>query len=138
MIINGQDLILGRLVSYVAKQAMRGENVDIVNCENVVIVGKKEMIMNEYKEREEIGSVSKGPFYPKMPDRFVRRVVRGMLPYKESRGKAAFERVMCYLGVPDQFKDKKLESVQSAHIENKRTSFITIGELSRIMWGKQV
>src|SRR3989338_8757787 len=118
MIINGQDLILGRLVSYVAKQAMRGENVDIVNCENVVIVGKKEMIMNEYKEREEIGRVSKGPFYPKMPDRF--------------------ERVMCYLGVPDQFKDKKLESVQSAHIENKRTSFITIGELSRIMWGKQV
>ncbi len=138
MILNGEDLVLGRLASYVAKQAMRGEKIDVVNCENVVITGKREMIMNEYKTREEIGSVSKGPFYQKMPDRFVRRVVRGMLPYKTPRGKIAFKNVMCYLGVPDEFKNKKIESLNEAHLENKRTSFITVGELCRIMWGKKI
>jgi len=137
MIINGENLVLGRLASYVSKQVMRGEKVDVVNCEKVIITGNKESILKDYRERDEIGSVSKGPFYPRMPDRFVRRVIRGMLAYKQPRGREAFDKTMCYIGVPNEFKDKKLESIKEAHLDTKRTTFITVGELCRIRWGKK-
>lgn len=138
MIINGENLILGRLSTVAAKRALKGEKVDIVNCEKIVIVGNKDNILANYKQKHEVGSVSKGPFQPKMPDRLVRRTIRGMLPYKQAKGKKAFQSVMCYIGIPDSLKDKKLESLKEAHIENKMASFITLADVCRILWGKRV
>jgi len=39
MIVDASNMILGRMVSYVAKKALLGEKVDIVNCEKAVITG---------------------------------------------------------------------------------------------------
>jgi large subunit ribosomal protein L13 len=41
-IINAEDTILGRLASYIAKEALKGESFIILNCEKAIISGRKE------------------------------------------------------------------------------------------------
>lgn len=102
----------GRLASYASKRALLGDNIKILNCEKAIITGNKKVIFQKYHERiRDIGQPSKGPFIPRMPDRFIRRIVRGMLDYKKQRGKSAFKRIMCYIGVPKEFSEKKLEKL---------------------------
>ena len=135
MIIDASDMILGRLATYIAKKALLGEKVDIVNCEKAVITGNKKSVFEKYKKRNERGSrPTKGPFIPKMPDRFVRRCIRGMLPYKQEKGINAFKRVMCYIGMPDEFKDKKVEIIQEYNISKVSSlKYVYVNEICRSM-----
>jgi len=105
MLIDSKNIILGRLASFAAKHALLGENVDIVNCERAVITGNKKRTLRDYNERLDRGSKAKGPFVNKRPDMFVKRVIRGMLPYRKENGKKALKRIKCYIGVPDNFKN---------------------------------
>ena len=41
MIIDGNNLILGRVATIAAKRAMQGEPVVILNCEKMIVTGKK-------------------------------------------------------------------------------------------------
>jgi len=135
MIINASDMILGRLASYVAKKALLGEKVDVVNCEKAVLTGNKKSVLADYKRRNERGSrPTKGPFMPKMPDRFVRRCIRGMLPYKQDKGIKAFKRVMCYIGIPDEFEDKKIETLDDFNVSKVPSlRYIYIGEICNLL-----
>ena len=117
MIIDATDLRLGRMATVVAKQALLGETIDIVNCENAVLTGNRDNVLGEYKNRLK-RITYKGPIVHRMPDRFVKRTIRGMLPYKQYKGDKAFKRIKCYMGVPDQFKDKKFETIKEANIAN--------------------
>ena len=45
-IIDGTDATLGRLASYAAKQALQGEEIVVLNCEKVIITGKRKSIFN--------------------------------------------------------------------------------------------
>jgi len=116
MIIDATNLILGRLASFAAKKALLGENIHIINCENAVISGSEENILERYKRKRQRGIPAKGPFIPRKPDMFVRRVIRGMLPYKKEKGRKAFERIKCYIGIPENFKDKKSETIAEADV----------------------
>jgi len=137
MIIDATDLILGRMAAFAAKKALLGEKVDIINCENIVITGSKAFILSKYKQRRERGVPLKGPYIPRMPDRFVRRSIRGMLSYKKPRGKQAFERIMCYLGVPEKFKDKETQTIERANISKVPSlRYIRVGELCRLLGAK--
>jgi len=132
MIVDATDLILGRMATEIAKKSLMGEKIDVVNCEDALVIGKKKEILIRYKIKKERGNPLKGPYFQTMPDRFVRRVVRGMLPYKQEKGKVAYKRVMCYLGVPSEFKDKKLETIKNAHISKSNAiSYLTVGEICK-------
>ncbi len=37
MIIDANNMILGRLASFAAKKALLGEKIDVINCEKAVI-----------------------------------------------------------------------------------------------------
>jgi len=77
--IDAKDHVLGRLASYTAKLALEGYEINIVNSEKVVVTGKKEIILEQWKHKIlERGDWYKGPFYPKRPDLILRRVMRGM------------------------------------------------------------
>lgn len=116
MIIDASGLIVGRLAAFAAKKALLGEEIDIVNCEKAIMTGNRKQILAKYKQRKDRGIHTKGPFTYRMPDRFLRRAIRGMLPYKREKGKKAFKRIMCYIGVPEKFKDKKLETLPAINI----------------------
>ena len=137
-VYNGEGMILGRLATKVAKDALLGEVVKVVNCEKVIISGKKENTFKSEKERRaRKGYPLKSAKLPRLPDRFVRRTIRGMLPWKQSRGKEAFKRVMCYRGIPESFANNELISVKTAaatKLPNLR--FTTVGKVCKNLGGK--
>lgn len=136
-VINGESLILGRLATFVAKQALLGEDIAIVNSEKVVITGRKEYIVNKYKKAINRGTPFKGPFISRRPDLFLRRIIRGMLPYKKARGRNAFKRIKCYYGIPEELKANNLLTIEEARIETSNAlHFITIDELCRSLGWK--
>lgn len=108
IIIDADKMILGRISTKIAKLALLGETVRVINCEKAVISGNRKSILANYKVRNERGIHTKGPFLPRMPDRFVRRVIRGMLPYKISRGAEAYKRILCFSGIPEEFAKEKI------------------------------
>ncbi|MBU2639503.1 MAG: 50S ribosomal protein L13 [Nanoarchaeota archaeon] len=134
MIINGENLILGRLAAIAAKKALLGEKIDIVNAEKVVIVGKKSFILRNYKKKFDRKTPIKGPFIPRTPDRFLRRVIRGMLPYKKERGNNAFKKVMCHVEIPDNFKNEKLTTFDKINVLNTNNiNYLSIGDLCKLL-----
>lgn len=137
MIIDAKDLILGRISTYAAKKALLGEDINVINCEKAIITGDKKVVFAKYKRFREMGIPSKGPFLFRMPDRFVKRTIRGMLAYKKPRGRDAFKKIKCYIAIPDQFKDKKTEELKGAHISKVPSlKYITVGEICKLMGGK--
>ncbi len=94
-IIDGSNMVLGRLASYVAKESLKGEEIAIVNCSEVVITGNKEDIKEKFKEkRSRFGSSQKGPKHSRKSEKIVKRAIRGMLPnYREGTGREAWKRI---------------------------------------------
>ena len=137
MIIDANNLILGRLGTYAAKNALLGEKVDIVNCENSVITGDRKQIFKVYDERLKRGTQAKGPFTRRMPDRFVKRAIRGMLPYKKGRGRIAFENIKCHIGVPENLKGQKIDTLKEANVDKvPNLKYIKIKEICKHIGAK--
>ena len=133
-IIDASGAILGRLSTHTAKRLLKGEEIAVVNSEKAIISGKKSTIKDRYKQKREVGTYRKGPFYPRMPDMIVKRTIRGMIPYQTPHGRTAFKRLKCYIGVPKEFEGKKFESIKSA--EKQPVDFVTIKELSKSLGAK--
>jgi len=108
-IIDGKNAILGRLASYVAKEALKGEDIVVLNCEQVIITGNKKNIEENFKiKRSRVGSSQKGPKHSKTSEKIVKRTIRGMLPnHRKGRGKIAYKKIKCYVGIPKEFQDAK-------------------------------
>jgi len=137
MIIDANNLILGRLGTYAAKKALLGEKIDIVNCESCVITGNRKKIFDNYDIKLKRGIPSKGPFTHRMPDRFVKRAIRGMLPYKKERGRVAFENIKCHIGVPNNFKDQKMGTINEAKVDKlPNFKFIKVKEICKHIGAK--
>lgn len=137
MIIDATNLILGRLATFAAKKALLGEKVDIINCEKAVITGDPKTTYARFKQKRDMGIPLKGPYPSRMPDRIVRRTIRGMLPRKKAKGRYAFSRVMCYIGVPEKLKDKKTETIKEADVSKVPSlKYTTVGEISKLLGAK--
>jgi len=136
-VINGEGLLLGRMASIVAKRALNGEDIAIVNAELAIISGSKERVFGNYKRKRSRGSVEGGPFFPRRPDHIVKRTIRGMLPYKRPVGDAALKRVRVYVGVPEEFDGKEMESLEEAHIDRlNNPQYVTLGTVSSFLGAK--
>ncbi len=108
-IIDGKNTRLGRLASFAAKEAIKGEEIVIVNCSEVIITGNKEFIEKNFEEkRKKVGSGQKGPKIHRKPERIVKRAIRGMLPnHRLGRGKEIFKKIKCYDKIPKEFEEKE-------------------------------
>ena len=126
LVVDARDCILGRVASQVAERAMDGERVAVVNAEGAVITGGTDDVMGVFEDRADLGSDS-GPYYPKRPDRIMKRSIRGMIPYKRPRGREAFERVRVYVGDPFEDGDV-LEGTSLDRLSN--TKFVQLGDVS--------
>ncbi len=132
MIIDASGMILGRLASVAATCLLAGEEVRIVNAEKAVISGRKVSVYREYTEMRNKGSTEKGPYFPRRPERILKRTVRGMLPHKKKRGRDALSRLKVYVGVPTEFRGMELERLASADMKRLSTGkYVELGNLSR-------
>jgi len=130
-IVNAEGLILGRMASIIAKQLLNGEEIIVVNAEKAVISGKRKSKVIEAKEFLEVGSPGRGPLHYKRPDRIVRKTVRGMLPFKQPKGKQAYKRLKVFIGIPDELKAHKMETLKHAKAEKLTCPYFTVGEFAK-------
>jgi large subunit ribosomal protein L13 len=140
-VIDARNLIVGRLASVVAKELLKGEKVVIVNAEEGVISGSKATTFKKYLERRQRKSVVNparhGPFFPRRPEGIIRRAVRGMLPYKKPRGRKAYKNLRVYVGLPEEFKNERIETLELANVAKlKIPKFIKLKELSSLLGAK--
>ena len=136
-LINADGLIVGRMASKVAKKLLNGEKVIIVNAEKAVISGKKKSKVAEAKEFLEVGSPRRGPFHYRRPDRILRKTVRGMLPFKQPKGKSALKRLKVFMGVPEELRDLKTVALKEAQAAKLKGPYFTLAELAKeIGWNQ--
>jgi len=128
--INAEDTPLGRVATYAARQALLNKKVVVVNCEKALISGNKEAAIARYKAKIAIGKgkSNQGPFFPRSPEKIMKRTVRGMLPWAIIRGKNALKNIMCYDQIPLEFKDKEMLSFEKPIMKS-----ITLGELCKLL-----
>lgn len=128
-VIDGKDAVLGRLASYAAKESLKGEEINVINCEQIIITGNKKFTeQNLRNKRKRIGSGQKGPKISRTSEKIVKRAIRGMLPdHREGRGRAAFKRIKCYVGIPPEFKDLKKISFN----DEDKLKYVKVKDISK-------
>ncbi len=136
-VIDAEGLIMGRLASIVAKRLLAGEKIDIVNAEKAVISGSKATTLMEYEVAITKGSREFGPHFPKRPERILKRTIRGMVPHKRMRGRDAMELLKIYVGVPTEFRNAELISLEEANMNRLSSNkYLTLGDVSTKLGSK--
>ena len=134
MIINADNLIVGRLASFAAKKALMGEEVIIVNSEKAVFSGNKKDVFEKFRRKIKMGNVFKGPFVSRTPDKIVRRAIRGIVDYKKYRGMQAYKKIRCFVSIPERYKHEKIESLEMAHINKlPNLKYVKVKEISKFL-----
>ena len=130
-VIDGTNLILGRLASNVAKMLLKGEEVHIINAEKIRLIGNSKSIVDRYLQKRRLqnkGTPEKSPHYSIVPHLFVKRVIRGMVPWKKATGKNAIKRLRVYSGNPKDLKN--FVSIEEIRADERKKS-ITVYEVCK-------
>ena len=138
IVLDATNQILGRLASYAAKNALSGNTVIVLNAEKAVISGRKSNIVEEAKRRlktRTLANQTTAPVHQRRPDLYFRRVVRGMLPWKKAKGKAAFHRVLVFMGVPEEYSKKTTAKIPDADASKLTSPYMTLEALAQEIGG---
>lgn len=136
MIVNAENRVMGRLASFIAKKAMDGESITIINAEKTIVSGTKQDAMKKIRRKLDLrgkGNPEKGPKFSRMPDKILRMSIRGMLPWKSSRGKEIYKKIHVYTGLPEEFKEKEFEKMPEEKTVKK---FVQLGEICKLLGAK--
>merc|ERR1711939_185878 len=132
VVIDGKGHLLGRLASTVAKRLLNGQKIVVVRCEALNISG--EFFRAKLKYHAYLRKITRynptrgGPFHFRAPARVFYKTVRGMVPHKTARGKAAMERLKVFEGVPAPY-DKKVKG--AAYYERKKAARRQLAEAKK-------
>ncbi|MFY9717872.1 MAG: 50S ribosomal protein L13 [Thermoplasmata archaeon] len=132
-VVDVSGLVLGRAASVIAKRLLNGESIVVVNAELSIVTGGRKLVLDTYTAARARGSVRSGPHFPRNPDRIFRRTVRGMLPHLKTRGKVAFDRLEVFIGVPEEWKGAKMESLADAKAHPALRTPLTLADISRLL-----
>ena len=131
MIVDAEGAILGRLATRVAKELLKGEDITIINAEKSIITGNSDAIIRRYLTKRERGDPNKGPFYPRQPDKILKRTIRGMLPYKRDKGRKALRRLKVFIG-SQNLKGEKIGKTE----ESITCKYMTVKDLCNKLGAK--
>ncbi|MFH1521477.1 MAG: 50S ribosomal protein L13 [archaeon] len=117
LVYDGEGAIFGRLASVVAKDLLKGNSADVINCEEIIVSGDKRLFAKKILAKREMGSGGsiKGPKYPRVADRLVKRMIRGMLPRDRMKGQDAIRRLKCHIGKGDLGEDELKNIIKLNH-----------------------
>jgi large subunit ribosomal protein L13 len=140
VIVDATGHVVGRLASVLAKRLLNGEEVVVVNAEKAIITGRKSVVFQEYRARHQRGSTASrmrgiGPNYPRRPDMILRRTISRMMPYQQPRGRTVLKRLRVYLSVPQDYKEKPMETIADAK-RPPQGPYVSLGEISRLLGSK--
>lgn len=128
-VINAEDSVVGRIASFAAKEALKGEEVVIINCEKAIVSGNKKDLKQEVlNKRNKVGTLQVGPKVSLSVEKYFKRIIRGMLPdHRSGRGRDAFKRILCFKGVPEKYKNEKALSI----FKEEKIKYMTLSELTK-------
>jgi large subunit ribosomal protein L13 len=134
IIFDAENAIVGRLGSVVAKELLRGNEVVVVNSEKAILSGNKKRSVERIMDlRKKGGSSQKGPKISKLPDRLLKRMIRGMLPWDRPRGREVYKsNLRCYVSVPTEIKQEELKNARKVSVK-KPIKFTTIKQISEAL-----
>ena len=138
IVVDAQNQILGRLASFAAKRALSGDMVIVLNAEKAVISGRRKSIVEDAKWRlhtRTLGTQTHAPVHERRPDLYLRRVVRGMLPWKKAKGRAAYHKVHVFIGTPEEFSGKTMMKIPGADASKLNSPYITLADLATEIGG---
>ncbi|MFW9928766.1 MAG: 50S ribosomal protein L13 [Candidatus Thorarchaeota archaeon] len=150
LVIDANNLVLGRLASETASILLEKYQVKmfgnkeirpsdhkeiyIINAEKAVLSGEPNQISNRYMRRIHIKvntNPRRGPFFPRNPTSIVKRAIRGMLPYRQDKGKLAIKKLKVYIGTPSFLKEAETITFSKANADKFTCKRITVGDLSK-------
>jgi len=135
IVVDASGLRLGRAASVIARHLLEGKKVVVVNSEKAVISGAKKAIVERYRRRMERRTWKNpekvGPKRERRPDSLFYAAVKGMLPRKTPRGKAALNRLRVYIGVPLKYENTDMTTIPEASVSYLKGPYITLMELSK-------
>ncbi len=132
-VYDAEKMVIGRLGTRVAKDALMGNDVVIINAEKAIITGGRRFLISAFKEKRDIRTATNhnlGPFHERRPDMMVRRMIRGMLPWPTPRAKAAYKRVKVYMGVPEKYRDAERIVLEKSRYVSMKRKYIQVSDLS--------
>lgn len=136
VVIDGKGHLLGRLASIIAKQLLNGQKIVVVRSELLNISGeffRNKLKYHDYLRKATRYNKTHGPFHFRAPSRILYKALRGMIPHKTARGKAALERFKAFEGIPPPYDKKKRVVVPQAlrvlRLKPGR-KYTTVGKLS--------
>ena len=137
VVVDATNHIAGRLASNVAKLLLQGQRVTVVNCEKIMMSGKRETQIREYREFLEINSLinyKHGPVHYRRPDTMMAKMIRQMLPFdRKPSGKLAFARLRTYIGAPNETKPIEKIQFEKALITRAASNYTPLAEICRVI-----
>lgn len=136
-VIDGKGLIYGRLASEVATMILDGQEVVVLNAEQIIVTGERSEVLADFKHKVDVGEVTKrkGPFYPRRADLLFKRAVRGMIPWMTTSGRDAYRRLHVFVGVPKQFADSEI-AVEEQAMKKITGKYTTLGAVAKFLGSK--
>mmetsp|Transcript_21701 Transcript_21701/g.68570 ORF Transcript_21701/g.68570 Transcript_21701/m.68570 type:complete len:202 (-) Transcript_21701:106-711(-) len=136
IVVDCKGHLLGRLASVLAKEILNGQHVVCVRTEDVNISGslyRNKLKYAAFKRKKMNSNPRRGPFHFRAPSKILWRCIRGMLPYKTARGRAALDRFKSFEGMPHPYDRKKRMVIPQAlkvlRLKPERR-FCKLGDLS--------
>jgi large subunit ribosomal protein L13 len=136
LVIDGENQVLGRLASIVAKKLKLGYRVVVLNTEKIVVSGERRMVVDSYKLLFNI-TTHRNPYItgvrrPRTPPRLFKSAVEDMLP-KNRLGKEAIRRLKAHIGVPDEYRGKEAVKFPEADASRLARKYVRLGDVAREM-----
>jgi len=131
MIIDAKDAVMGRLASNAATTLLKGDRVVIINAEKAIVTGSPASIKGKWMRIKNLGSPQHGPFLHKAPDKVLRRTIRGMMPYKKSKGRDAMKRLRVFTGTPENMNEIKGAEEIISLTKPVRSNFMYLEEICK-------
>lgn len=131
IVVDATGAVLGRVGSYVAKELLKGNSVEVINSEKVIISGSHKEFVSKVRAKRNMGRGSSlnGPWIDRKEDRMLKRIIRGMLPWDRPKGREAYKNLRCHIGVGDLNADE-IKSAKTVAIQ-KPMKFTTLKEVVR-------
>ena len=144
IVIDGRGHLVGRLASKVAKELLCGQRVVVVRCEGLQLSGsqfRNNIKYHEFLNKSNNTNPRRNFKHYKSPSRMFWRSLRGMLPHKTSKGKAALQKLKVFEGIPAPYDQKKRMVVPDAlkvlRMKSHR-NFCVLGDLAQMAgWTKR-
>lgn len=134
VIIDAENMIMGRLASIIAKRLLEGEKIFVVNVEKAVVSGNPQSVINESKKLLNLRTLrnpSRGPKIHRSPSMIFKNVVRGMLPKDNKRGLKAIRNLKVFIGFPEKYKNYnviRFEEIDAKSLSGKYIYLIDIAK----------